>query len=93
MWHLIGGFAALALTVVAWQRSRTPSSGFYERDVYAMTARTHRTYAVVNLAFAAVFFAAIPLHAIPVVPLLAVFTVIAILYLASFVRGATGEDE
>ncbi|HEY8297049.1 MAG TPA: hypothetical protein VIG32_03395 [Candidatus Baltobacteraceae bacterium] len=93
MWSLIGLVLALAIATLAWLRGRTLNATFYERDVYGMGASVHRRYAAASLIFALAFAAGVALPAVPAVPLLAVYTVVAILYLASFVRGATGEDE
>ncbi|MGZ3498221.1 MAG: hypothetical protein ACXWNK_05210 [Vulcanimicrobiaceae bacterium] len=93
MWSLIGAILALAVSGFAWQRSRSPKATFYERDVYDMTPAVHRRYAVASLAFAILFIVGAAWPRVPAVPLLAVYAVVAILYLASFVRGATGEDE
>ena len=93
MWSLIGAIAAFVVSAVAWQRSRASTSTFYERDVYDMTPAIHRRYALASLVFTMLFIAGAVWPRVPAVPLLAVYAVIAILYLASFVRGATGEDE
>jgi hypothetical protein len=93
MWSLIGAILALAVSAVAWQRSRAKSRTFYEHDVYGMTPSTHRRYALASAGFAIVFIAGSLWPHVPTVPLLAAYTVVAILYFASFVRGASGEDE
>ncbi len=58
-----------------------------------MTQRSHRAYAAGALLFVALFAAALRYPALPAVPLFGAFAVVAILYGASFLRGATGEDE
>jgi len=94
MWNLIGVVAALALAALAWRRSRTPAGGFYDQEVYGMSAATHRRYAVTCLAFAAFFAAALFLHAAAAgLAGFAVFTLIAIIYASSFVRGASDDHE
>ena len=93
MWNLIGLLASLALAAVAWRRSIRPAGNIFERDVYGMSPRTHRAYAATGLGFAVLFTVGIVWGAVPAVPILAIFAVIAILYASSFVRGASGEDE
>ncbi len=58
-----------------------------------MDAAVHRNIAAISAA-CAVLFALDHVFRLPIgVPLLAVYTLIAVLYGASFLRGATGEDE
>ena len=86
--------AGLALLVV-WQTRRVLRHGgsFYDREIYGMTPVVHRriggTAAVVALL--CIGLSAFP--SIPVTPFVAVETVAVILYLASFARGASHEDE
>ncbi len=93
MWNTAGLIAASIVMAIAFVRSRT-RGGFYDADVYGMTARTHRTYALVAgffaLAFAATY--ALPWRAAPVW-LLAAFVPFALLYLTSFLRGAYEDDD
>ena len=93
MWNSIGVLAGLGLAFLAWRRSIRPAGNVFERDVYGMSASTHRAYAAAGFGFAALFAAGIFWSVVPTVPILAVYSVIAILYGASFVRGASGEDE
>lgn len=93
MWHLIGLAASLGLAVLAWRRDPQRSGNPFERDVYGMERRTHQAYALAWLGFAGLFAAGLVWSNLPAVPILAVFAVLAILYCASFVRGASGEDE
>jgi hypothetical protein len=80
------GGAALALTRARGRRS------FYASDVYHMTARSHRRFAALSATFAAAFALGLrwPLF---VIPLLAAYTLVLILYLSSFARGFSGEDD
>jgi hypothetical protein len=88
MWSLAGLVLAVAVAAAAWSRSRT-RGGYYDRDVYAMSGRTHRAYALVSLAFAAFFAAAFALHLRAAgVGGLALYAAIAAFYAASFLRGA-----
>lgn len=92
MWSLAGLIAALAMALFAWSRSRRPG-GYYDVEVYAMTARTHRGVALAALAFAVCFAAtfALRIESVAIVGL-AVYVVVATFYGASFLRGAS-EDE
>lgn len=92
MWSLAGLVASSCVAVFAWLRSRRPG-GYYDAQVYAMTARTHRAYAIAALAFAAFFGATFTLRAESVAVMgMAAFAVAAAFYGASFLRGAS-EDE
>jgi hypothetical protein len=57
-----------------------------------MTARSHRRFAALCVAFAASFALALR-YAELTVPLLAVFTLLFVLYASSFARGFSGEDD
>ncbi len=93
MWSLIGLFVAVVVAALAWQRSRR-SGGYYDAQIYAMTARTHRGYALASLAFAVFFVCTFVLRLDSAgVAGLALYAVIAIFYIASFLRGASDEDE
>lgn len=93
MWNLIGFLASLGLALLAWRLSSRPAGNVFESDVYGMSSRTHRAYAAAGLGFAVLFAAGIFRREVPTVPILAAYTVIAVLYGASFIRGASGEDE
>ncbi len=93
MWSIAGAVFAAAIAALAWWRGRTAGTSFYAGQVYGMTASTHRGYAGVSLAFVVLFAATLVFPQIPAVPLLAAYAVVAIFYLSSFVRGASGEDE
>ncbi len=79
--------------VIAARRARASGGSFYEEAGYGMTARSHRRFALFSGIFALLFLAGTIRAVLPTLPLLAIFTVFAILYGASFVRGSTGEDE
>ena len=93
MWAGIACVLSLTLAGAAWARSRAPGAGFYEGDVYHLDAVGHRRYALVFAALALVAGAAIFVPAIPLVPLAAILALAAIFYGATFLRGASGEDE
>jgi len=92
---LAGALGASTLGIVAARRARSGRTGYYEREVYGMTGASHRRFAAVAAGFAAAFFATATspaLGAILAVPLFALWTVAALLYLASFARGADDAD-
>lgn len=93
MWNLGGLAIAVSIAALAWYRSRR-TGGFYDADVYGMTAITHRRYTLTSLAFACFFAAAFVLHLDAAgVAGLALYAVIAIFYAASFLRGADDYHE
>ncbi len=83
---LCAGGAAFALT-----RRRSPHS-FYAADVYGMTERSHRRFALLSAGFAGGFALALRWPILDV-PLLAIYVLLLVLYLSSFARGFSGEDE
>jgi hypothetical protein len=92
VWSLAGLTLSLAMLLLAWHRSRR-AGGYYDAQVYGMTARTHRAFAFVASAFAAYFAAALVLRneAAGIVGM-GLYAVVAIFYGTSFLRGAS-EDE
>lgn len=93
LWLAIGFFLAITVAAAATVRSRT-RGGFYDHDVYGMDARAHRRYAAVSFVFAAFFGVAYALHLVGAgIAALALYALIAVLYAASFLRGATETDE
>ncbi|MGA8534899.1 MAG: hypothetical protein WB615_12400 [Candidatus Tumulicola sp.] len=92
-WCLAGFIVSLVVAAIAWHRSRV-GGGYYDAHVYAMTARTHRSYALASLAFAAAFaFTLATRREAAGLAALALYAVIAIFYAASFLRGAADPDE
>jgi len=107
MWVWSGFALSLVLAALAWWRSRARARTFYEDEVYGMGAAGHRKYALFFGVFSLVFLVELaipgPYHfnnaasqlrgdlvnalALPAV------AVAAILYGATFLRGASGEDE
>ncbi len=89
---IIGLVLALAGAGLGLAKSRS-AGGYYESDVYAMTAISHRRFATASLLFAGAFalLGAFPL--VPIFPVFAAYVVLAILYATSFARGAQEEDE
>lgn len=91
---LLAGFLlTIAAAGVAFWRTRASASTFYEREVYHMDTRAHARYAYTFVLLAAVLGAAFIWSAIPIVPILAIFVLIAIFYGTTFLRGFSGEDE
>ena len=92
---VVYALAGLALSLggcaLGLWRSRGPRS-FYAADVYQMTRRSHRRFAAVSAAFGAGFLLALRWPAMNL-PLLAAYTLLLILYLSSFARGFSSEDE
>ena len=91
LWSGLGFVVACGLALVAWRNSGR-AAGFYDGEVYGMTARTHRRFAAISLAFA-IFFAAALASSARAVGLggFAVYVLAAILYGTSFLRGAESE--
>jgi hypothetical protein len=93
MWPLIGlGCALLGVALALW-RSKSQAATFYEREVYGMTRASHLRFAQISSAFAIAFTLCVFIPKLPAVAFLAAYSVLLILYAATFVRGATGEDE
>jgi len=92
-WALAGMALAVLLSVSAHLRSRTDSPNYFAQEVYGMDCGAHRRWAIVGFAFTLVFAVAALVPAVPSIPVFAAFTVTAILYAASFARGATEEEE
>lgn len=93
MYGIFGALLAIAGGAFAWQNARVKRASFYATEVYNLTARGHRRFALASGIFALVFIVDRLTWNVVAVPLLALYAVLAILYGASFVRGATGEDE
>lgn len=92
MWVLSGLVLSIVLALVAWSRSRAASGTYFESQVYGMGPASHRGYGLAFAALAAAFMAALMWPPMTL-PVFAVFAVVAILYGATFLRGASGEDE
>lgn len=84
---------ALAL-LTAWKASRALSGGgsYYDREVYGMTAQTHRRVRIAAWVVAGICLIGAFWSPLPLTPLVAVECVGVILYLASFARGASEEE-
>jgi hypothetical protein len=91
LYSAAGIVAASIVAIAAWRCSRSPG-GFYDREVYSMSASVHRRYAAISLAFA-VYFAiayALRLDAAGIAGL-ALYALVAVFYAASFLQGAPDE--
>jgi len=92
MWNVAGLLLALAITAIAWRKSLTPGS-FYDEGVYGMTPGVHRGYAYVSLAFAVFFTGMLAFKQENAgIAALAGFALVAVLYGASFLRGAESDE-
>lgn len=91
LYALLGLVLSLAGAAVALARGRAPKS-FYAADVYHLTPRSHRRFAALSAVFAGGFLAALRWPVIDV-PLLAIYTLLLVLYGSSFARGFSGEDD
>lgn len=93
-WELALAIASLLLAAAAYLRSRS-AGGFYDAEVYGMTPRTHLRFAAIALAFALAFFAVAVWapRSVATIWLGAAFVLFAVIYLTSFVRGATESDD
>jgi hypothetical protein len=93
LWSLAGAAAALAIAAAAWRRSRS-AGGFYDREIYGMSARSHRRYAALSLLFAGYFAVTAARHLDAAgIAGLALYAVIAVFYVTSFLQGAPDRDE
>ncbi|MGC9990888.1 MAG: hypothetical protein ABSD52_00655 [Candidatus Cybelea sp.] len=93
LYSAAGLVLSLGIAAVAWRRSRT-RGGYYDREVYGMKRATHVTYGAIGLAFALFFALALWLRLVSAgIAALALYAVIAVFYLSSFVRGASDFDE
>lgn len=93
MWNIGGLALALFIAGIAFKRSRA-RGGYYDAEVYAMVPSTHRRYAAVSLAFALFFALALAFRAqLAGIAGLAIYAVVALLYLTSFLRGYADADE
>jgi hypothetical protein len=88
---LFGIGLALAGGAFAFNRARARRS-FYAADVYHLTARSHRRFAALSGVFAAGFLFALRWPPFEI-PLLAVYTLLLVLYATSFARGFSSEED
>jgi hypothetical protein len=100
MWVWSGFVLSLGLAALASWRSRARAQTYYEGEVYGMDSVAHRKYALVFAAAAAGFLLELAwppppgtLWAWVPTGLATMVVLLGILYLATFVRGASGEDE
>ena len=92
-WSVLGAVLAGIIAVFAFRRSRTPG-GFYDTDVYGMTARTHRAYATAGTLFVIAFLVATAFGSgTMAIWIFAPFVLFAVFYVTSFLRGAHEDDE
>jgi hypothetical protein len=87
VWAWIGIAAAAIGGLVALRNARSPARSFYAAEVYGMSRRSHTRFALLSGAFVAAFLIAAFAPIVPAVPILAVYTLLVVLYAASFARG------
>ena len=92
MWNGIGLALCCIQVAFSLRKARGGSANYYERDVYAMTRRTHASYALAGVLFAVLFVLAYFTNAIPTIPLLAAYALVFIFYFSSFARGFSDEE-
>lgn len=91
-WSVSGLIFSGIIAFFAHRRSRA-EGGFYDADIYGMTAGTHRAYAVIAALFFVAFGLASYLRAGTIaVWIFAPFVLFALFYLTSFLRGAHEDD-
>jgi len=89
----VGLVLSLGIATIALWRSRS-RGGYYEREVYGMNRTAHVAYGAIGLAFAAFFCTALWLKLVSAgIAALALYAVISVFYLSSFLRGASDIDE
>ncbi|HEX3369577.1 MAG TPA: hypothetical protein VHS56_08385 [Candidatus Cybelea sp.] len=93
IYDAIGIVLALGIALGAWRNSAR-GGGYYDREVYGMNPATHVRYALISLAFAGFFIVAyvLALRSAGIVAL-ALYALLALFYLTSFLRGAAEPDE
>lgn len=87
MWAWIGVGVAAVGGILSLRNARTPARSFYATEVYGMSRRSHVRFALLSGAFVASFIVAAFVPVVPAVPILAVYTLLLVLYAASFARG------
>jgi hypothetical protein len=93
-WEWAGALLSLLLAAAAWMRSRG-TGGYYDAEVYGMTAATHRRYALAGLLFAIGFFALALVRpgGAATIWVFAAFVLVAVFYITSYLRGASENDD
>jgi len=92
MWAIVGIVLCMLVLAVAVWKSKHGGGSYYERQIYGMSARTHRVYGGLSAVFALLFASALLSARLPVIPLLAAYALLFILYFSSFVRGFSDEE-
>jgi hypothetical protein len=87
MWAWIGAVAAVAGTLLGARNARSRTANPYAAEEYGMGRRSHARFALASAAFAVAFAVAGASVRAAVIPLLAVYVLLLILYLTSFARG------
>ena len=92
MWNGIGLALCCIQVAFSLRKARGGAVNYYERDVYAMTRRTHASYALASVLFALLFVLGYFTDAVPTIPLLAAYALVFIFYFSSFARGFSDEE-
>ncbi len=87
MWATVGLTLSVSISLLAFVYSKQAPSNYYQREVYGMTGRTHRGYALAGLLFVLLFALCLGLPSLPVIPVFGAFVLLAIFYATSFARG------
>jgi hypothetical protein len=91
-WSITGIVVTLAVLGLAWWRMRAPA-GYYDGDVYAMTRQAHNRYFAIELGLLLAFVVTLVTRADRIaVWVLAVAVFVDVLYVTSFLRGASGDE-
>ena len=88
----VAGIVLSVLVCAAAAYAGRARNDFYSQEMYGMSARSHRRFAFLCLAFAAIFGLAAAWPLVPALPIFAVFALAVILYGTSFLRGYADED-
>jgi hypothetical protein len=87
MWAWIGAATAALGGSLAVRNARRRGGSYYDAEVYGMTARSHVRFALLSGAFLAIFIVSAFVPALEAVPILAIYTLLLVLYASSFARG------
>jgi|HubBroStandDraft_6_1064221.scaffolds.fasta_scaffold45530_2 hypothetical protein len=87
MWAWIGAAVAMAGALLGTRNARSRTTNPYAAGEYGMGRRSHARFALASAAFAVAFAGAGAFVRGAVIPLLAVYVLLLILYLTSFARG------
>lgn len=90
-WAVSGIVLSAIIAAVAARNAARATRNAHAWQVYAMRPRDHLGYALASTAFCAYFVAASLVERLPVIPVLAVYVLVAVFYGSSFARGFSDE--